>query len=132
MFRLPRTLACLALLASLAGTGCLDKSSEHRIRANAFLRGGDAKSAVAECDQGLAIKKDDPALLMLKGKALFELDDLDASRFILSTGPSGHPLSRFYDSMLRDWRDIRYVRFARNRAEAERGAAGIIDLKPIR
>lgn len=80
MFRLPRTLACLALLASLAGTGCLDKSSEHRIRANAFLRGGDAKSAVAECDQGLAIKKDDPALLMLKGKALFELDDLDASK----------------------------------------------------
>jgi len=65
-------------------------------------------------------------------RAIYTLADLDDSRFILSTGPSGHPLSRFYDNMLRDWRDIRYVRFARDRAAAERGAAGIIDLKPIR
>ena len=80
MFRLPRTLALAALVLSLAQAGCLDKSSEHRIRANAFLRGGDAKSAVSECEQGLAIKKDDPALLMIKGKALFELDDLDQAK----------------------------------------------------
>jgi penicillin amidase len=65
-------------------------------------------------------------------RAIYTLDDLDASRFILSTGPSGHPLSRFYDNMLNDWRDIRYVRFARDRAAAERGAVGIIDLKPVR
>ena len=58
--------------------------------------------------------------------------DLDDSRFILSTGPSGHPLSRFYDSMLKDWRDIRYVRFAKDRAAAEREAAGVIELKPLR
>ena len=65
-------------------------------------------------------------------RAIYTLADLDASRFILSTGPSGHPLSRFYDSMLKDWRDIRYIRLARDRAEAERGAAGIIDLEPLR
>jgi penicillin amidase len=65
-------------------------------------------------------------------RAIYTLADLDASQFILSTGPAGHPLSRHYDNMLRDWRDIRYVRFARGRAEAERGAAGIIDLKPLR
>ena len=65
-------------------------------------------------------------------RAIYTLADLDASRFILSTGPAGHPLSRFYDNMLQDWRDIRYVRFARDRAEAERGAAGVIDLKPLR
>jgi penicillin amidase len=65
-------------------------------------------------------------------RAIYTLADLDASRFILSTGPAGHPFSRFYDSMLRDWRDVRYVRFAPNRAEAERGAAGVIELKPLR
>ncbi len=65
-------------------------------------------------------------------RAIYTLADLDASRFILSTGPAGHPLSRFYDNMLKDWRDIRYVTFARNRADAERGAAGIIDLRPLR
>lgn len=80
MFRLPRPFVFVTLLLALAQAGCLDKSSEHRIRANAFLRGGDAKSAVAECDLGLAIKKDDPALLILKGKSLFELDDLDQAK----------------------------------------------------
>lgn len=80
MFRPTRALAVLGLLFSLTSAGCLDKSSEHRIRANAFLRGGDAQSAVKECDLGLAMKKDDPALLILKGKALFELPDLDESK----------------------------------------------------
>ena len=65
-------------------------------------------------------------------RAIYTLADLDDSRFILSTGPSGHPLSRFYDNMLSDWRDIRYVRFARNRADAERNAAGTIELRPGR
>jgi tetratricopeptide (TPR) repeat protein len=80
MSRPSRAFAVLALLLSLAQAGCLDKSSEHRIRANAFLRGGDAEAAVSECDLGLALKKDDPALLILKGKALFELSKLDEAK----------------------------------------------------
>ena len=80
MFRLLRPLLPLVLLAPLALSGCLDKSSEHRIRANAFLRGGDAQSAVNECDLGLAIKKNDPALLILKGKALFDCPSLDEAK----------------------------------------------------
>jgi tetratricopeptide (TPR) repeat protein len=80
LFRLPRVFAFLAMLVALSQAGCLDKSSEHRIRANAFLRGGDAQSAVNECELGLAMKKDDPALLILKGKALFELSKLDEAK----------------------------------------------------
>ncbi|MBK8251963.1 MAG: tetratricopeptide repeat protein [Polyangiaceae bacterium] len=80
MFRPRRAFALVALFISLSQAGCLEKSSEHRIRANAFLRGGDAQSAVGECDLGLAIKKDDVALLILKGKALFELSKLDEAK----------------------------------------------------
>jgi penicillin amidase len=63
-------------------------------------------------------------------RAIFTLADLDGSRFILSTGPAGHPLSRFYDNMLEDWRDGHYVRFARDQQDAGRGASGIILLRP--
>lgn len=63
-------------------------------------------------------------------RAIYTLDDLSSSRFILSTGPAGHPLSPYYGSMLFHWRDIRYVRFADSMVDAERDAAGIIDMKP--
>jgi tetratricopeptide (TPR) repeat protein len=55
----------------------VDKPTEHRVRANALLRGGDAAGALAECDRGLAAAPRDPALHILRGKALFELDRLD-------------------------------------------------------
>jgi tetratricopeptide (TPR) repeat protein len=71
-----------ALLAAvlLFGTACLDKPTEHRVRANAYLRGGDAQKALDEIEAGLARQSRDVALLILKGKALFELDRLDDAR----------------------------------------------------
>src|SRR6476659_2486373 len=73
--------ACLLLsAASLGLLGCMDKAAEHRTRANAFLRGGDAAAALKECDDGLAAKPDNLPLLILKGKALFELDRMDDAR----------------------------------------------------
>lgn len=71
-----RYAAVLALLA-LSALGCVDAPTEHRLRANAFLRGGDANAALKEIDLGLEQKKEDPALLILRGKALFELDRPD-------------------------------------------------------
>jgi tetratricopeptide (TPR) repeat protein len=56
---------------------CVDHAGEHRVRANAFLRGGDPAAALKECDEGLAGSKGDLALLILRGNALFELDRLD-------------------------------------------------------
>jgi tetratricopeptide (TPR) repeat protein len=72
--------ACALLLLGAATTGCVDAPTEHRLRANAFLRGGDASAALKEIDLGLEKKKDDTALLILKGKALFELDRMDDAK----------------------------------------------------
>ena len=60
-------------LLLLCFAACVEPSTEHRVRANAFLRGGDAQSALKECELGLTQKKRDTSLLLLKGKALFEL-----------------------------------------------------------
>jgi tetratricopeptide (TPR) repeat protein len=79
--RSARARAAAALLVlGLAGLGCIDPVSEHRVRANAFLRGGDAAAALKECEQGLARKPDNLPLLILRGKALFELDKMDEAR----------------------------------------------------
>lgn len=83
MSYLPRPPVLRVLAASLLLLGapaCVDRAAEHRVRANAFLRGGDATAALQEIDLGLAEKKGNVALLILKGKALFELDRLDESR----------------------------------------------------
>ena len=71
--------AALAALLFFAGA-CVEPASEHRVRANAMLRAGNAAGALVECDQGLAKKKGDMALLILRAKALFELDRLDDAR----------------------------------------------------
>jgi tetratricopeptide (TPR) repeat protein len=76
---LPARLLAGILIVS-AGAGCVDREAEHRVRANAFLRGGDAAAALVECDKGLAGKKDNVPLHILRGKALFELDRLDEAR----------------------------------------------------
>lgn len=77
-----RALVASLLVASagLGLVGCMDQAAEHRTRANAFLRGGDANAALKECDAGLASKKDNVPLLILRGKALFELDRFDDAR----------------------------------------------------
>ena len=75
-----RARALAAAILLLGGAGCVDRAAEHRVRANAFLRGGDAADALKECDDGLASKKNNVPLLMLRGKALFELDRLDDAR----------------------------------------------------
>jgi len=76
----PLVASFLVASSGLGLVGCMDQAAEHRTRANAFLRGGDATSALKECDDGLAIKKDNVPLVILRGKALFELDRLDDAR----------------------------------------------------
>ncbi len=61
-------------IALLLLAGCVDGPTEHRVRANAFFRGGDYASALKECDEGLRQRPDDIGTLILRGKTLFELD----------------------------------------------------------
>ena len=69
----------MAVVAFVA-TGCVEASTEHRVRANAFLRGGDAQAAVDECNVGLGKKADDVGLLILRGKPQFDPDKSDDSK----------------------------------------------------
>jgi len=43
-------------------------------------------------------------------RAVYDLADLDNSRFMIATGQSGNPLSRFYGNLATRWRDGVYVK----------------------
>lgn len=97
---LARGSALGALLLVLGG--CVDRAAEHRVRANAFLRGGDPAAALKEIEEGLAQKRGNVPLLILRGKALFELDRLDdaqaAYQAAVDSSPAGEgrPLAEAY------------------------------------
>lgn len=80
--RLRNAIAAVAVAGCLAIAlgGCIDKPTEHRVRANAYLRAGEADKALEEIEAGLKIDGKDAALLIMKGKALFELSRYDESK----------------------------------------------------
>ncbi|MSO76447.1 MAG: penicillin acylase family protein [Alphaproteobacteria bacterium] len=43
-------------------------------------------------------------------RAIYDLGDLDRSRFAIAAGQSGNPLSRHYGDLLKGWRDGEYLR----------------------
>ena len=49
-------------------------------------------------------------------RAVYDLEDLRRSRFIIATGQSGNPVSDHYKDLLNDWRDGRYRRMGQTRA----------------
>lgn len=63
-------------------------------------------------------------------RALFDLADLSRSRYILSTGQSGHFLSPHYGDMLERWRDVEYFRVAPTLEGARGNAVGTLTLVP--
>lgn len=72
------TLRALGFAALLSvATACVDKPTEHRVRANAYLKNGDAQKALEEIELGLKQEAKDLPLLILKGKTLFELERYD-------------------------------------------------------
>ncbi|MEM6743455.1 MAG: penicillin acylase family protein [Pseudomonadota bacterium] len=61
-----------------------------------------------------------------------DFSDPDASRFIISTGQSGHPFSRHYDDLSQVWRRGDSIRMSLDLADAEAGASGLTSLEPAR
>ena len=72
---MPVALAILSVLG-----GCVERSTEHRIRANALFKSGEYQEALAECERGIEAKPEDASLWVLKGKTAFELADLAQAR----------------------------------------------------
>lgn len=63
-------------------------------------------------------------------RALYDLSDLDASKYIISTGQSGHFLSPYYKDMADKWAGLEYVEVSANSEDYETGAVGVWNLEP--
>jgi penicillin amidase len=63
-------------------------------------------------------------------RGVYDFADPDSSVFIISTGQSGHPLSRHYDDLGVLWRQGEYIPMTLDPALARAGAVGITRLVP--
>ncbi|AUH34322.1 penicillin acylase family protein [Paracoccus tegillarcae] len=63
-------------------------------------------------------------------RGIYDLADPDSSVFVISTGQSGHPLSRHYDDLAGRWRRGEYIGMSLDPALARAAATGITRLNP--
>lgn len=63
-------------------------------------------------------------------RGVYDLADPDSSVFVIPTGQSGHPLSRFYDNLGELWRRGEYIPMSLDPALARAAAAGVTILEP--
>lgn len=63
-------------------------------------------------------------------RGVYDFADPDSSVFIISTGQSGHPLSRYYDNLGALWRRGEYVPMSLDPALARAAAVGVTVLRP--
>jgi penicillin amidase len=63
-------------------------------------------------------------------RGVYDFADPDSSVFIISTGQSGHPLSRFYDDQSELWRRGEYIPMSLDPALARAAAVGVTHLNP--
>lgn len=64
-------------------------------------------------------------------RGVYDLTDPDSSVFVISTGQSGHPLSRHYDDLAQLWRRGDYVTMSLDEALARAASVGETWLLPI-
>ncbi len=63
-------------------------------------------------------------------RAIYDLDDLDRSIFIHSSGQSGNRLSSHFAAFTTQWRDVAYIPMSMREADADVGAIGLLLLRP--
>jgi penicillin amidase len=63
-------------------------------------------------------------------RGVYDFADPDSSVFVISTGQSGHPLSRHYDDLGELWRRGEYVPMSLDPDLARAAAVGITMLNP--
>lgn len=63
-------------------------------------------------------------------RGVYDFADPDSSVFVISTGQSGHPLSRHYDDLGERWRQGEYIPMSLDPALARAGAVGVTQLVP--
>ncbi|MCB2136588.1 MAG: penicillin acylase family protein [Rhodobacteraceae bacterium] len=63
-------------------------------------------------------------------RGVYDLTDPDSSVFVIPTGQSGHPLSRYYDDLSELWRRGEYVPMSLDPDLARAAATGITILEP--
>jgi len=63
-------------------------------------------------------------------RGVYDFADPDSSVFVISTGQSGHPLSRHYDDLGELWRRGEYIPMSLDPALARAAAVGITELVP--
>ncbi|RZI42805.1 penicillin acylase family protein [Herbaspirillum sp. HC18] len=63
-------------------------------------------------------------------RALYDLSNLENSRFIHSTGQSGNLLSLLYRNFAQRWANVEYVPMKTKREDVEQGKLGVLTLTP--
>ena len=63
-------------------------------------------------------------------RAIYDLADLEQSRFMHSTGQSGNRLSPLYANFVERWAEVRTVPMQMRRDSVEKGAMGTLSLQP--
>lgn len=63
-------------------------------------------------------------------RAIYDLDDLDRSLYIHSTGQSGNVVSPYYSNFTDRWRRVDYIPMSMRREDIEPGAIGTLRLTP--
>lgn len=63
-------------------------------------------------------------------RAVYDLANLENSRFMIATGQSGNPLSAYYDNFIERWRDGEFITLRGGREELAGSSLGVLFMQP--